>query len=59
MEKKVIVLENPVDKKHSVCYKAKDNEAPIQSFYLMRSAFRPNKAPRAIRITIEEVTNNE
>lgn len=57
MEKQVIVLTDGVDKKHSVCYKAKDKDAAVTSIYLMRSAFKPNKAPKAIRVTIEEVAN--
>lgn len=57
MDKKVMVLTDAVDKKHSVCYKAKDKDAAVQSVYLMRTAFKPGKAPKAIRVTIEEVTN--
>ena len=58
MEKQVIVLTDGVDKKHSVCYKVRGNaDAAVTSIYLMRSAFKPNKAPKAIRVTIEEVAN--
>jgi hypothetical protein len=55
MKTQIILLNNPVDKKHSVCYKAHDKEAPVQSIYLMRSAFKPEKAPKTIKVTIEEV----
>lgn len=57
MDKQVIVLTDAVDKKHSVYYKAKGNDAAIISIYLMRTAFKPNKAPKAIRVTIEEVAD--
>ena len=55
MDKKVMVLSDGVDKKYSVCYKAKDKDAAVQSIYLMRTAFKPGKAPKDIRLTIEEV----
>ena len=35
MEKQVIVLTDAVDKKHSVCYKAKGNDVAITAIYLM------------------------
>jgi hypothetical protein len=57
MDKQVIVLTDAVDKKHSVCYKAKGNDVAITALYLMRTAFKPNKAPKAIRVTIEDVSN--
>jgi hypothetical protein len=58
MDKQVIVLTDAVDKKHSVCYKVRGNpDAAITALYLMRTAFKPNKAPKAIRVTIEDVSN--
>jgi hypothetical protein len=57
MDKQVIVLTDAVDKKHSVCYKAKGDDPAVTTVYLMRTAFKPNKAPKAIRVTIEDVSN--
>ena len=53
MEKTVVVFPIREDKKHSVCYKATDREAAIQSVYIMRTALG-KPVPSKVKITIEE-----
>lgn len=55
MEEKTIVFKEQIPKKHSVCYKTNDKDAAVQSIYLMRSAFKPNKPPDAIEVVIREI----
>ena len=53
MEKKEIVFDLAEPKKHSICFKTTEKDAPIQSVYLMRTAFGAEE-PKRIKITVEE-----
>jgi hypothetical protein len=55
MEKQVVIFDVPEAKKHSVCYKTKQDDPAITSIYVMRSHLG-NPAPKKIKVTIEEVT---
>ena len=53
MNKQEITFDIKEPKKHSVCYKTKQPDAPVQSVYIMRAAMGGTE-PAKIKMTIEE-----
>jgi hypothetical protein len=53
MEKQTVVFDIVEPKKHSICFKTDDPDAPIKSVYVMRAKLG-EVTPEKIRITLEE-----
>jgi hypothetical protein len=54
MEKIIVTFPIRSDKKHSIRYDCKDQDAAVSAIYISRKALG-SIAPKAVKITIEEV----